>query len=194
MTDTNRNHSGVAPLLLSAKEAAAICGKSPRTWRSWDAAGWIPRPVRIGRSTLWRADELRDWVRSGCPQPRRVGGTADRGWTTMSRATASRSTISRLVRKSIDSIRPSQQNDRIYRPVDPADPDFRALVRSVRKSGVMEPIVVTSDGVIVSGHRRYTAAVRVGLKTVPCRALRIHSVRDRLAFLQRLRELKDEEP
>ena len=48
-------------LLISAKQAAELCGKSLRTWRSWDAAGWIPRPVRIGRSTLWRVDELRDW-------------------------------------------------------------------------------------------------------------------------------------
>jgi len=55
-------------LLISAKQAAQMCGKSLRTWRSWDAAGWIPRPVRIGRSTLWRADELREWVVAGCPR------------------------------------------------------------------------------------------------------------------------------
>lgn len=55
-------------LLLTARQAAAMCGKSLRTWRSWDAAGWIPRPVRIGRSTLWRADELREWVMAGCPR------------------------------------------------------------------------------------------------------------------------------
>jgi len=56
------------PLLLTARQAAAKCGKSLRTWRAWDAAGWIPRPVRIGRSTLWRADELREWVATGCPR------------------------------------------------------------------------------------------------------------------------------
>jgi len=55
-------------LLLTAKLAAAACGKSLRTWRSWDAAGWIPRPVRIGRSVLWRADELREWIAAGCPR------------------------------------------------------------------------------------------------------------------------------
>lgn len=56
------------PLMVSAKQAASICGKSLRTWRSWDSAGKIPRPVRIGRSTLWRLDELRAWVAAGCPQ------------------------------------------------------------------------------------------------------------------------------
>lgn len=55
-------------LLVTAKQAASMCGKSLRTWRTWDAAGWIPRPVRIGRSTLWRADELREWVAAGCPR------------------------------------------------------------------------------------------------------------------------------
>jgi len=55
-------------LLIPARQAAALCGKSLRTWRTWDAAGWIPRPVRIGRSTLWRTDELRNWVAAGCPR------------------------------------------------------------------------------------------------------------------------------
>lgn len=56
------------PLLLTARQAAATCGKSLRTWRTWDSAGWIPKPVRIGRSTLWRAEELRNWVIAGCPR------------------------------------------------------------------------------------------------------------------------------
>lgn len=58
----------VEQLLVSAKQAAVMCGKSLRTWRSWDSAGRIPQPVRIGRSTLWRADELRKWVKAGCPR------------------------------------------------------------------------------------------------------------------------------
>jgi len=46
-------HSTTVPrqLLITAKQAA-LCGKSLRTWRAWDAAGWIPRPVhrlQIGR-------------------------------------------------------------------------------------------------------------------------------------------------
>jgi prophage regulatory protein len=54
-------------LLLTASEAATMCGKSLRTWQSWDAAGRIPRPVRIGRSTMWRFYELQAWVAAGCP-------------------------------------------------------------------------------------------------------------------------------
>ena len=61
-------HGSIDPLLLSATSAAALCGKSLRTWRTWDVAGNIPRPVRIGRSTLWRIDELHAWIAAGCPR------------------------------------------------------------------------------------------------------------------------------
>lgn len=57
----------VAELLLKAPAAAVLCSVSLRTWRAWDAAGRIPLPVRIGRATFWRADELRAWVMAGCP-------------------------------------------------------------------------------------------------------------------------------
>lgn len=61
------DHGMESRLLVSAKDASQLCGKSLRTWRSWDSAGRIPRPVRIGRATLWRVDELRAWVEAGCP-------------------------------------------------------------------------------------------------------------------------------
>jgi predicted DNA-binding transcriptional regulator AlpA len=66
-TDNGAAEGQPRELLFRARVAARICGKSIRTWRTWDAAGWIPRPIRIGRSTLWRADELRAWVAAGCP-------------------------------------------------------------------------------------------------------------------------------
>ena len=57
-----------SPLLVAARMAAAMCGKSLRTWRTWDSLGLIPRPVRIKRSTLWRLDELKAWIVAGCPR------------------------------------------------------------------------------------------------------------------------------
>jgi predicted DNA-binding transcriptional regulator AlpA len=78
LTNHNQNGGETSGLLLvTAREAAALCGKSLRTWRTWDAAGWIPRPMRIGRSTLWRLEELREWVAAGCP--RREAWEATRG-------------------------------------------------------------------------------------------------------------------
>jgi predicted DNA-binding transcriptional regulator AlpA len=55
------------PLLVDATTAAALCGKHLRTWRAWQAAGRIPRPIRIGRSLMWRFSELEAWVAAGCP-------------------------------------------------------------------------------------------------------------------------------
>ena len=57
----------LAPLLLDAKAAAQLCSVSLRTWWSLNAAGKTPLPVRLGRRTLWQADELADWCRAGCP-------------------------------------------------------------------------------------------------------------------------------
>ena len=57
-----------SPQLISARMAATMCGRSERTWRSWDSAGLIPQPVRIGRSTLWRQTELQAWIAAGCPR------------------------------------------------------------------------------------------------------------------------------
>ena len=54
-------------LLLTADEAAALCHTVPRTWRTWHSTGKIPQPVRIGRKTLWRPEELKDWIAAGCP-------------------------------------------------------------------------------------------------------------------------------
>jgi predicted DNA-binding transcriptional regulator AlpA len=56
-------------LLVSAKEAAAMCGMSLRTWWRKDAAGHVPAAVRIGGGSMkrWRLEELRGWCVAGCP-------------------------------------------------------------------------------------------------------------------------------
>ena len=66
-TDRKATQRLERPLLIPARIACSMCSKSLRTWRTWDAGGRIPRPVRIGRSTLWRTDELREWIAAGCP-------------------------------------------------------------------------------------------------------------------------------
>jgi hypothetical protein len=69
----------------------------------------------------------------------------------------------------LSSIRPAAKNDKIYRPVDPTHPDLKSLARSIKKHGVREPLVITLDNVILSGHRRYAASKLAGLTEVPCR-------------------------
>jgi hypothetical protein len=86
----------------------------------------------------------------------------------------------------IQLIKPSPENDKLYRPVDPADPEIRALAKSIKAHGVKEPLVITQDHFILSGHRRYVAAKLAGLIEVPCRYEDI--TRDDPRFLPLLRE------
>ena len=55
------------PLLLTALQAAEMFGTGLRTWRTWQATGRIPQPIRIGRKVFWRSAELRAWIAAGCP-------------------------------------------------------------------------------------------------------------------------------
>ena len=82
-------------------------------------------------------------------------------------------------------ITPSLENDELYRPVDPNDPDIKALAASIRKLGVVEPLVITLDDVILSGHRRHAAAAIAKLKRVPCRREPILSTDPRFMLLLR---------
>ena len=59
------------PWLVDAETAAGLCALSTRTWRRLDAAGKVPRPVRLGAKTKrWNREELEQWIAAGC-MPRR---------------------------------------------------------------------------------------------------------------------------
>jgi predicted DNA-binding transcriptional regulator AlpA len=59
--------AAVEPLVMPAAVAAPTYGRSLPSWWRDHAAGRIPRPVKIGRSTLWISAELRAWLEAGCP-------------------------------------------------------------------------------------------------------------------------------
>lgn len=70
MPPAQRPPSTAAARLVTAAEAAEVCGISRSTWWARHADGSIPLPVRIGRCTRWRRQELLDWIRAGCPARR----------------------------------------------------------------------------------------------------------------------------
>jgi ParB-like chromosome segregation protein Spo0J len=90
--------------------------------------------------------------------------------------------------RRLDELRPSPENDTLYRPVDPTDPEIVALAESIRQHGLREPIVVTEDNWLVSGHRRHCAATLAGLTRVPCRVEPLRRADDCDAFVRLLRE------
>ena len=63
---------------------------------------------------------------------------------------------------AISKLKPYENNPRIN------DDAVDAVEESIRRYGWKQPIVIDKDGVIVVGHTRYKAAVRLGCKTVPC--------------------------
>jgi ParB/RepB/Spo0J family partition protein len=75
----------------------------------------------------------------------------------------------------IRNVFPSVVNGKVYQPVSRDDPTIQELANSIRTHGVREPLVITKDGDIVSGHRRYAAAKLAGLTEIPCRVLNITS-------------------
>jgi len=61
----------------------------------------------------------------------------------------------------IERLKPYENNPRIN------DGAVDAVAASIREFGFKVPIVADSDGVIVAGHTRYKAALKLGLETVP---------------------------
>ncbi len=59
------------PLAVDAKGLTALLPVGLRTVRTWDAAGKLPRPVRIGGRVVWLVSEIRAWLDAGAP-PRDV--------------------------------------------------------------------------------------------------------------------------
>jgi predicted DNA-binding transcriptional regulator AlpA len=71
----NQPREMIVPELLTAAEAARLCGLGERTfWRHTHSSA-APAPVRIGGSTRYRRSELLAWIAAGCP--RSDGGHAD---------------------------------------------------------------------------------------------------------------------
>ncbi len=63
----NRDNN-VPALLLSANEAAGMCGIGRAHFYGLHSSGRLgPLPIRLGRRSLWRRDELEQWIASDCP-------------------------------------------------------------------------------------------------------------------------------
>ena len=45
-----------------------MLGAGVRTVRTWDAAGKLPSPIRLGGKVVWRVDEIRAWLAAGAPR------------------------------------------------------------------------------------------------------------------------------
>lgn len=67
-----------------------------------------------------------------------------------------------IVYKKIGDIKPYLRNPRINQKT------IQLLTKIIPKVGFNVPIVVDENGIIVKGHARYVAAIRLGMSEVPC--------------------------
>lgn len=67
-----------------------------------------------------------------------------------------------IIDKKISELKPYEKNPRKN------DAAVSAVANSIRKFGFKVPVVIDKDGVIVTGHTRYKAALSLGLQKIPC--------------------------
>jgi len=75
---------------------------------------------------------------------------------------------SKIRQVSISEIQVSGLNDEIYKQVDPDDPAIEDLAASICEHGLLEPLVISEDHFILSGHRRFAAIQMTNMEEIPC--------------------------
>jgi hypothetical protein len=74
----------------------------------------------------------------------------------------------RVTMVPLKDIIPSPENDELYGEIV-HDEQMDALIESIKKRGLEEPLILTSGNHIIAGHRRFYAVEALGWKLVPCR-------------------------
>lgn len=64
----DRQGTDDVPILLTAKEASALCMMSESYFYRLNRNGQVPKPVRAGSVQRWRRSDLARWVAAGCPK------------------------------------------------------------------------------------------------------------------------------
>src|SRR6266545_7227895 len=81
--------------------------------------------------------------------------------------------------RCVEELAPHPEADRI--PVM-AEPEFEAFRADVAERGLLEPIEITAEGIVLDGRQRLRAARELGLETVSVRVL---AVEDELDYMLR---------
>ena len=107
--------------------------------------------------------------------------------------------ISAHPRFRLAKIKVATDNGLLYEGFGIDNLDDLELVKSIHKVGIQEPLVLSFDHILLSGHRRLAAAKFLGLKTVPV-TVRVDVLYehmngdDRLALLREYNHQRDKTP
>jgi len=67
------------------------------------------------------------------------------------------------MQRRVSELRAHPLNERLYGSESLGE----VFLHSVKEKGILVPLAIKQDGTIISGHRRWRAAMAVGLQTVP---------------------------
>jgi ParB family transcriptional regulator, chromosome partitioning protein len=86
--------------------------------------------------------------------------------------------------------------EQIRSKIDTESESFKALVKSIRDKGVLEPVLVTPKDdkyLLIFGERRCLAAQKLKLETIPVRNINTNTQKDEILVLQLTENLQRED-
>jgi hypothetical protein len=113
--------------------------------------------------------------------PRKAASKTRPTSETRTKKTASETSPTPFVRYPLALLKPAKLNDHLYKIVDPKDPATLALADRMRELGWFGAMAITTDDVIVSGHRRRVAAQLAQIEWVFVEVLPIASTDPKFA-------------
>ena len=90
------------------------------------------------------------------------------------------------MQRDINQIKPAPENEAVYRAIAWDDPAIIELAKSIKEHGLNEPILISEDGFIISGHRRRIGCALAGLSQVPVKVHPISHDKDPQGFIRLL--------
>jgi hypothetical protein len=94
--------------------------------------------------------------------------------------------MDRFAIRDIDQIKPAPENEVVYHAIAWDDPAIYELAKDIKEHGLIEPILISKDYFIISGHRRRVAAALAGLTQVPVKVHPISRAEDPKGFIKLL--------
>ena len=95
-----------------------------------------------------------------------------------------------IVRVDLERLKPHPIYDEIY---SFNSQDHKELKKSITLLGLLEPIVITNDNLILSGHRRYGVIKELGWEDVDCRLVDVENPKIFIVEANRQRKKTTEE-
>lgn len=90
-----------------------------------------------------------------------------------------------IIKMDLDKINPNPLNKQIY---GYNQKEHKELKKSIELCGLLEPLTITKDNLLVSGHRRYKVLQEIGYDVVDCRLSDYENISIALVELNRYRK------